>query len=182
MKREEIKYIIEAVLFAYGDPMSIKDLKNVVNEDLSIKEIEFMVSSLMEEYKSQNRGIQIIKLEDKYQMCTNSDYADFIKKAVEPSRKKSLSQATIETLTIIAYRQPVTKAEIEDIRGVKCDKVIKTLLEGNLIREAGRLNRIGKPIIYRTTDEFLKVMNIESLKDLPDIESIEKAENTEKGE
>lgn len=103
-----------------------------------------MLNLLIEEYREQNRGIQIIKLENKYQMCTNKDYAEYIKKIIEPKKKKSLSQATLETLTIIAYKQPITKVEIEDIRGVKCDKVLQTLFENELIREAGRLNKIGK--------------------------------------
>ncbi|MGL5316626.1 MAG: SMC-Scp complex subunit ScpB, partial [Peptostreptococcaceae bacterium] len=117
MRREEIKHIIEAVMFAYGDPISIKELNYIINEELSSKEIEYMLHSLIEEYSENNRGIQIIKLEDKYQMCTNKDYAGFIKKILEPKKKKSLSQATLETLTIVAYKQPITKVEIEDIRG-----------------------------------------------------------------
>ena len=108
MNRKEIKYIIESIMFAYGEPIGIKELNAVINEDLSPKEIEFMVNSLIEEYKENNRGIQIIKLENKYQMCTNKDYADYIKKVLEPKKRKSLSQATLETLTIIAYKQPIT--------------------------------------------------------------------------
>lgn len=173
MDRKEIKHIIESIMFAYGDPISIKELNTVINEELSPKEIEFMLNSLMDEYRENNRGIQIIKLENKYQMCTNKSYADYIKKVLEPKKRKSLSQATLETLTIIAYKQPITKVEIESIRGVKCDKVLQTLLENSLIREAGRLNKIGKPIIYRTTDEFLKLLNIEKLEDLPPIEEFE---------
>lgn len=171
MKREEIKSIIESILFAYGDPISIKELNYAINEELSSKEIELMLISLMEEYKENNRGIQIIKLENKYQMCTNKKYASFIKKILEPKKKKPLSQATLETLTIVAYKQPITKIEIEDIRGVKCDKVIQTLIENDLIVEAGRIDKIGKPIIYKTTNEFLKLLNIEKLDDLPPIES-----------
>ncbi|MGL6107393.1 SMC-Scp complex subunit ScpB [Romboutsia sp.] len=170
MKREEIKNIIEAVMFAYGDPISIKELNYIINEELSSKEIEYMLNSLIDEYKENNRGIQIIKLEDKYQMCTNKDYASFIKKILEPKKKKSLSQATLETLTIIAYKQPITKVEIEELRGVKCDKVIQTLLENDLIFEAGRLNKIGKPIIYKTTNEFLKLLSLEKLEELPPLE------------
>ena len=176
MKRDDIKHIIESVMFAYSEPISIKELNSIINEELSPKEIEYILDSLKKEYKDNNRGIQIIKLESKYQMCTNKQYADYIKKVLEPKKKKTLSQATLETLTIIAYKQPITKVEIEDIRGVKCDKVLQTLLENNLIKEAGRLNKIGKPIIYRTTDEFLKLLNIERLEDLP---SIEKYENIE---
>lgn len=138
-----------------------------------------MLNLLIEEYREQNRGIQIIKLENKYQMCTNKDYAEYIKKIIEPKKKKSLSQATLETLTIIAYKQPITKVEIEDIRGVKCDKVLQTLFENELIREAGRLNKIGKPIIYKTTDEFLKLLNIESLEELPPIENYQEVVTNE---
>ena len=177
MRREDIKHIIEAVMFAYAEPISIKELNDIINEELASKEIEYMLNNLIEEYKENNRGIQIIKLQDKYQMCTNKDYANFIKKVLEPKKKKSLTQTTLETLTIIAYKQPITKVEIEDIRGVKSDKAIQTLLENNLIKEAGRLERIGKPIIYKTTDEFLKMFGYESLKNLPELPKYKMNEN-----
>lgn len=177
MRREEIKSIIEAVMFAYSEPISIEELNNIINEELSRKEIELMLNSLIDEYRENSRGVQIIKLEDKYQMTTNKDYSDFIKKVLEPKKKKSLSQATLETLTIIAYKQPITKVEVEDIRGVKCDRAIQTLLENELIKEAGRLERIGKPIIYKTTNEFLKLLSIETLEDLPPLENYEDNNN-----
>lgn len=103
MRREDIKHIIEAVMFAYAEPISIKELNDIINEELSSKEIEYMLNNLINEYKENNRGIQIIKLQDKYQMCTNKDYSSFIKKVLEPKKKKSLTQTTLETLTIIAY-------------------------------------------------------------------------------
>lgn len=174
MRRDEIRNIIEAIMFAYSEPISIKELNEAINEELSSKEIEIMLNSLIEEYKENNRGIQIIKLQDRYQMCTNKEYSVFVKNMLEPKRKKTLSQATLETLTIIAYKQPVTKVELEEIRGVKSDKVIQTLLENELIYEAGRLDKIGKPIIYKTTNEFLKLLSIEKLEDLPPIENYEK--------
>ncbi|MEG2058141.1 MAG: SMC-Scp complex subunit ScpB, partial [Romboutsia sp.] len=126
MRRDEIRNIIEAIMFAYSEPISIKELNEAINEELSSKEIEIMLNSLIEEYKENNRGIQIIKLQDRYQMCTNKEYSVFVKNMLEPKRKKTLSQATLETLTIIAYKQPVTKVELEEIRGVKSDKVIQT--------------------------------------------------------
>lgn len=168
IKRSEIKSIIEAIMFSYGEPLSIKDLNLAINEELAPKEIEIMLDILIEEYKENNRGINIIKLGDRYQMCSNPEYADFIKKIIEPTRKKTLSQATLETLIIVAYKQPITKTEIESIRGVKCDRVISTLLDQNLIYESARLNKIGKPILFKTTDEFLKLLDIESLDELPD--------------
>lgn len=177
MRREDIKNIIEAIMFAYSEPITIKELNNAINEELSPKEIEFMLNALIQEYKTNNRGVQIIKLEDKYQMCTNKEYADFVKNILEPKKKKTLSQATLETLTIIAYKQPITKVEVEEIRGVKCDRAIQVLLENELIYEAGRLERIGKPIVYKTTSEFLRLLNIEKLEDLPAIDKYEEKEN-----
>ena len=173
MRRSQIKNIIEAILFSVAKPVSIEDLNIAINEELSFKEIEIMLYKLIEEYKESDRGIQIIRIDDKYQMCSNEDYAPYIKKLIEPGKKRSISQATLETLMIIAYKQPITKNDIESIRGVKCDKVLKTLLDNDLIYEAGRLNKIGKPIIYKTGQEFLKLLEIESLDDLPNIDTCE---------
>ena len=100
MNRIDIKYIIESIMFAYGEPITIKELNSVIDEELSPKEIEIMLNSLIEEYRENKRGIQIIKLENKYQMCTNKDYADYIKKVLEPKKRKSLSQATLETFNL----------------------------------------------------------------------------------
>jgi segregation and condensation protein B len=136
-----------------------------------------MLNALIQEYKDNNRGVQIIKLQDKYQMCTNKEYSDFVKNILEPKKKKTLSQATLETLTIIAYKQPVTKVEVEEIRGVKCDRAIQNLLESELIYEAGRLDKIGKPVVYKTTSEFLRLLSIEKLEDLPPIDKYEEKEN-----
>lgn len=177
MRREDIKNIIEAIMFAYSEPITIKELNNAINEELSPKEIEFMLNALIQEYKDNNRGVQIIKLQDKYQMCTNKEYSDFVKNILEPKKKKTLSQATLETLTIIAYKQPVTKVEVEEIRGVKCDRAIQNLLESELIYEAGRLDKIGKPMVYKTTSEFLRLLSIEKLEDLPPIDKYEEKEN-----
>ena len=173
MKREDIRYIIEAIMFSYAEPISIKELRDIINPELDSREIEIMLNNLINEYIDNNRGIQIIKLEDKYQMCTNKVYSDYIKKLLEPQKKKTITQATLETLTIVAYKQPITKVEIDEIRGVKSDKAMSTLIEYGLIKEAGRLNKIGKPILYKTTDEFLRLFNIEKLEDLPNIESFE---------
>ena len=177
MRREDIKNIIEAIMFAYSEPITIKELNNSINEELSPKEIELMLNALIQEYKDNNRGVQIIKLQDKYQMCTNKEYSDFVKNILEPKKKKTLSQATLETLTIIAYKQPVTKVEVEEIRGVKCDRAIQNLLESELIYEAGRLDKIGKPMVYKTTSEFLRLLSIEKLEDLPPIDKYEEKEN-----
>ena len=173
MKREDIKYIIEAIMFSYAEPISIKELRDIINPELDVREIEIMLNDLINEYIENNRGIQVIKLEDKYQMCTNKLYSDYIKKVLEPQKKKTITQATLEALTIIAYKQPITKVEVDEIRGVKSDKALSTLVEYGLIKEAGRLNKIGKPILYKTTDEFLRLFNIEKIEDLPKIEGFE---------
>jgi segregation and condensation protein B len=170
MKREDIRYIIEAIMFSYAEPISVKELRDIINPEFDVREIEMMLNNLINEYAESNRGIQIIKLEDKYQMCTNKLYSDYIKKVLEPQKKKTITQATLEALTIIAYKQPITKVEVDEIRGVKSDKALSTLIEYGLIKEAGRLNKIGKPILYKTTDEFLRLFNIEKLEDLPNIE------------
>lgn len=168
MRRLDIKNIIEAILFSYAEPVSIHELNLAINEELAQKEIEKMLNLLIKEYEENDRGIKIIKINDKYQMCSNEAYADYVKRIIEPTKRRSLSHATLETLIIIAYKQPITKNDIENIRGVKCDKVLKTLLDNGLIYESGRLNKTGKPILYSTTDEFLKILEIESLDDLPD--------------
>lgn len=169
MRRADIKNIIEAILFSSTEPVGIEQLNIAINEELSPKEIEKMLTMLIDEYKDNNRGIQIIKVNDKYQMCSNEEFSDYIKNVVGNPKRRYLSQATLETLIIIAYKQPITKNELENIRGVKCDKVLKTLTDSELIFEAGRLNKTGKPIIYRTTDEFLKLLQIDSLEKLPSI-------------
>ncbi|OPJ57261.1 SMC-Scp complex subunit ScpB [Alkalithermobacter paradoxus] len=173
MENIKIKHVIESILFAFADPISAKDIRSVIGEEINVKDVVEAIEELRSEYNENKRGIQILKIEEKYQMCTNKDYEEYVKKMLEPKKKKSLTQATLETLTIIAYKQPITKVEIEEIRGVKCDKAISTLVENDLIKEAGRLNKIGKPILYKTTDEFLKVFGLDTIKALPDIETFE---------
>lgn len=164
----KIKGIIESLLFAYGDPMSIRDLQKVLN--LPSKEIKNAIDQLQKDYEHRQSGIKVLKLEDSYQLASVEENEKYIRMVLDKSKKKSLSGATLETLTIIAYLQPVTRIEIEEIRGVKCDRVIKNLLDHKLIYEAGKLDKIGRPILYRTTDNFLKLMDIESIKQLPDID------------
>ncbi len=174
MESKEIKGIIESLLFVYSEPMKIDEISSVLEIDKS--RVKEEIESLMGESEDSARGMKIIRLENKYQMVTNPKYDVHIRKLLRPQKKKTLTQAAIETLSIIAYKQPVTKIEIEEIRGVKSDKPIKTLLDNLLIQEAGRLKRIGNPIIYKTTDEFLRVFGFESIKELPDIDSFEEGD------
>ena len=171
LDKSNIKSIIESILFAYAEPIAAEEIRRAIDIEISTKTIVKILDELVEEYSANNRGIQIFKINNNYQMGTNKKNYEYVKSVLNPQKNKSLSQAASEVLTIIAYEQPITKVEIEDIRGVKSDGIVSALLELNLIKEAGRLDKIGKPIIYKTTDETLKLLGIESLKDLPSLES-----------
>lgn len=169
-KINKIISVCESLMFAYGDLISFKDIQAIFKSksiEVSLKEIRYSLELLKERYKGSDSGLELVIIDEKMQLATKSDNYDYISLYLHPIKKKSLTQASLETLSIIAYKQPITKPEIESIRGVKCDKAIATLLEANLIEEAGRLDKIGKPIIYKTTEMFLKQFSIESLKDLP---------------
>lgn len=165
MEIEKIKSIIEAILFAAGRQVSIKEL--MMTFELSRDDIENILMSMQEEYKSQNRGIEIIKIEDNYQMCTKKEMYEYVYQIVDKRAKPNLSNAALETLAIIAYNPKITRAEIEAIRGVSSDGCIYKLLEFGLIEEAGKSDLPGKPLTYQTSAEFLKMFGYTSLSDLP---------------
>lgn len=167
MELKKLETIVEAVLFASGDAVSLETLSEIIGIDKVT--LENLINRMMETYTQQNRGIQIREINGGYQLCSNPDYYEYIEKLFEPRQKQGLSQAALETLAIIAYNQPITKVEVEKIRGVNSDSAINSLLERNLIREAGRLDAPGRPILYETTEEFLRVFGYRSLKDLPEI-------------
>ncbi|SNR87225.1 segregation and condensation protein B [Anaerovirgula multivorans] len=167
MDKDEIKSVLEAILFVWSEPISVKELSKALAVD--VKNINNVLEEMINEYNFGKRGLQIIKMNDHYQLSTRPEHYSYIQKLVEPKQNKGLTQAALETLAIIAYKQPITKIEIEEIRGVKCDKAISTLQEKNLIEEQGRLEKIGRPIIYGTTLSFLKTFGLKSIEDLPDI-------------
>ena len=168
MNSREYKQVIEQLLFVYGDPLKIDDIAKVL--DIPIKEASVYADELVEEFEFQKRGLVIQKISNHYQIKTRKEYHDIISKLFEKVTMKHLTNSTLETLAIIAYKQPITRQEIEEIRGVKCNSSIETLMSKDFIEEAGILDRIGKPIIYKTTLNFLNQFNLKSLKDLPDIE------------
>ncbi len=176
MDKKEMKAIIEALLFTWGDPLEGKEISKILN--ISYVDFENIIDEMIDEFSYDMRGLKISKIKNSYQIGTKPEYFQWIKELSKPKEEKTLSNAGLETLSIIAYRQPVTKGDVEAIRGVKCDKAIDTLLGKNLIEEVGRLERIGRPIIYGTTDIFLKTFGIENLDQLPEInfgeESVEK--------
>jgi segregation and condensation protein B len=165
----EIENILEAVLFAAGDPVPVEKLSEIISQD---KKTTVSIMSNMEmKYKNSSRGIMLRRLGTGYQLCTKPEYDDYISRLGYTRKKQGLSQAAYETLAIIAYHQPVTRAYVEHIRGVNSDNVILNLVEKNLICELGRQDSPGKPKLYGTTEEFLRVFGFNSVKDLPHIEA-----------
>lgn len=176
----DIKEIIKALLFAWGDPLDIKTISDIC--ELDIEEIENAMENLRSEMDLSNDGLKIIRMNSSYQLISRDIYFDYVKKLLSEKPKNNLSNASIETLSIIAYKQPVTKMQIEKIRSVKSDGPVNTLLDRGLIEEVGRLDTPGKPILYGTSDIFLRSFGIEDLSELPDINmdiNIERQDNGE---
>ena len=190
MEIEKIKAIIEAILFSAGRVVKTTELVLVLEK--SEEEIHTIIKSMEEDYKANNRGIEMIQVEDGYQLATKKELYEYIYPILDKRTKPNLSTAALETLSIIAYNPRITRAEIEAIRGVSADACVYKLLEYGLIEEAGKTDLPGKPMAYKTTDEFLKMFGYRSLKELPELpkykldsnqqividELIEKEENT----
>ena len=167
MEIEKIKSIIEAILFAAGRVVKINELVLVLEKNE--EEIVTVIKKMQEEYKQESRGIEIIKVEDGYQLATKKDLYEYIYPILDKRTKPNLSTAALETLSIIAYNPRITRAEIEAIRGVSADACVYKLLEYGLIQEAGKTDLPGKPMSYKTTDEFLRMFGYSSLNDLPEL-------------
>ena len=172
MSSEEgnLKGRIEAVLFVAGEAVPVHDLARALQ--VSEEETRKALNSLRNEYDFQQRGFLLKKFGDNVQLATRPLYAGDVLRLLQPVQQQSLSQAAMETLAVVAYRQPVTRAEVEQIRGVKCDYSLQSLIVKGLIREAGRKDTIGRPILYCTTDEFLSHFGLEKLDDLPPMPEI----------
>jgi len=175
--KKTIKAAFESMMFVWGEPLDAKVAAEVFNIDF--KEAYGYFKELEKEYEQEGRGIRIIETEKKFQFATASENNEYIERLCTPSKEKRLSQAALEVLAIIAYKQPVTKGEIESIRGIKCDRVIEGLTKKVLICEVGRSGGIGRPILYGTTFEFLQNFGYKTLDELPDIEDIENAVQNE---
>jgi segregation and condensation protein B len=169
------KGILEALLFAAGDEgLSVKQIASVL--EITEYQATDIVESLKEEYISDVRGIQVIEIAGVYQMTTKKEHSDYLKRLVETSSTQGLSQAALETLAIIAYKQPITRAEIDEIRGVKTDRPIHTLVTKVLIKEVGRAEGSGRAYLYGTTKEFLDYFGLNSIDELPPL-----ADNSDDG-
>ena len=174
MEQKELQRAIEAILFAAGERIEISRLAMALEVDP--KEITAAADALADSLAFERRGIRILKLEKGYQMVSSGEMADYITKALETRKPPKLSSSQLETLTIVAYYQPATKAMVEQIRGVDSSYSVSALMNKKLIEEAGRLNVPGRPIQYRTTPDFLRTFGISSLEELPVIEKIDFAE------
>ena len=171
MELEELQRAIEAILFAAGERVEISRLAMALEADE--KDIEEATDKLADDFAFNRRGVRILRLDKGYQMVSSGEMADYITKALETRKPPKLSSAQLESLTIIAYYQPATKAMVEQLRGVDSSYSVSALLNKKLIEEAGRLNVPGRPILYKTTPDFLRTFGLSSLEELPPIEKVE---------
>ena len=171
MTENSIKSALESLLFVWGEPLEAKTCAELFN--FKTDEMLEIFRSLAADYEERNGGLVIREIDKAFQLCTNPVNDDYIVRLCTPVKEKRLSQAALEVLAITAYRQPVTRTEIDSIRGVKSDRVIEGLMRRDLIEEKGRSTAIGRPVLYGTTREFLRLFGFSSLKDLPEIEDAE---------
>ena len=175
MELSKEQSIIEAMLFAAGREVKVKELMNVL--ELGAEDIDKIILNMKTEYEARNSGMEIIKVDDSYQLCTRKDYYEYIYPLFDNRAKPNISNAALETLSIIAYNPNVTRAEIEAIRGVNADGTVYKLLEFDLIEESGKLDAPGRPTMYKVTSKFMKMFGISSLDELPELPRYKLDEN-----
>ena len=174
MEREEIKAIIENILLAADQPVNETQFKNLFGDEVEKVSFKSVLEELIDEYNSRN--LQILQVAEGYQLCTRHDYSNWVRKFLKFDKTRKLSQPSLDTLSIIAYKQPLTKAEVEEIRGVDSSGVVRTLLEKKIISPGGRKKVPGRPIMYRTTRKFLEYFGLKDLSDLPTLEDFKESE------
>lgn len=160
-----IEAAIEAVLFTMGDSVETEKIAIAIDQDVDTT--RKIIRNMMDRYESEDRGIKIIELEDSFQLCTKAEFYENLIKVAKQPRRYQLTDTLLETLSIIAYKQPITKMEIEKIRGVSSDHAVNRLVEYNLVYEVGRLDAPGRPMLFGTTEDFLRVFGVQSVEDLP---------------
>ena len=170
MEIKRLEAAIEAILFTMGDSVEITQIAKAIGQDKNTT--EKIIHNLMDTYQQEGRGIQIIELEDSYQLCTKKEYYEYLIRIAMQPKKPALTDVMLETLSIIAYKQPITKAEIEKIRGVKSDHAVNKLVEYSLVKELGRLDAPGRPILFGTTEEFLRTFGVQGLEELPALDPV----------
>lgn len=170
MEENRIEAAIEAILFTMGNAVEAEKIAKALEMDTAA--VEAQIHKMMERYQAQERGIQIIELEHSYQLCTKREYYETLIRVAKQPARIVLTDVLLETLSIIAYKQPVTRLEIEKIRGVKSDHAVNKLIEYNLVKELGRLDAPGRPLVFGTTEEFLRHFGVQSLEELPVINPV----------
>lgn len=175
MEIKQKKAIIEAILFSAGKPVEQKEIMLAL--EIQKEEIETIINSMQEDYQKEERGIELIKIENAYQLCSKKELYEYIYPVLDKRNKPNLSNAALETLSIVAYNPKITRAEIEAIRGVSADACVYKLLEYGLIEEAGKIDLPGKPMSYQTTKDFLRMFGYTSLEELPELPRYKLDEN-----
>ena len=168
---KQVRSALESMMFVWGEPLAVRTAADVLN--VSEAETREAFEALIEEYEQEQRGIRIRRINKGYQFVTAEENGTYIERLCTPVRRRRLSQSALEVLAIVAYRQPVTKGEIEAIRGIRCDRVLEGLMNKDLVEIKGRSEAIGRPNLYGTTDAFLRYFDLEDIKQLPDIQDIE---------
>lgn len=167
MNIKQTEAVIEAILFTMGDSVEVGRIAKVIEHD--VETTKKIIHNMMDKYDEEDRGIRIIELENSFQMCTKQEMYEYMIRIAKQPKHYVLSDVVLETLSIIAYKQPITKLEIEKIRGVKSDHAVNKLIEYNLVKEVGRLDSPGRPILFGTTEEFLRRFGVQSVEELPGI-------------
>ena len=180
MNKDRQEAVIEAVLFSMGSCVKISRLAELI--EATPKEVRDIVEKMKKKMESANRGITITEIDEAYQMCSKPEMYEYLIDITKSERKYTLTDTVLETLSIIAYKQPVTKADIEKIRGVDCSHAINKLIELNLVKELGRMDAPGRPILFGTTEQFLRSFGVKSLDDLPEVSQVQKEEFREQAE
>ena len=180
MEREKAKAVLESILFTMGESVEVERLAAVIEEDK--KTTKELLLEMKDDYESRECGITLMELEDSFQMCTKGDMYEYLIKIAKTPRKYVLTDTLLETLSIIAYKQPITRLEIEKIRGVSCDHAVNRLVEFGLIAEVGRMDAPGRPLLFGTTEEFLRSFGVKSLEELPELSQIQIEEFKEQAE
>ncbi len=171
MERAKAKAVLEAILFTMGESVEIDRLASVIEEDE--KTTRELLDEMASEYQEEGRGIGLTTLDDAVQLCTKGELYEYLIKIAKTPKKFALTDTLLETLSIIAYKQPVTRLEIEKVRGVSCDHAVNKLLEYDLICEVGRLDAPGRPLLFGTTEQFLRSFGVKSLDDLPELSAVQ---------
>ena len=171
MERAKAKAVLEAILFTMGDSVAIDSLAAVIEEDK--KTTRAILEEMIQDYSAEDRGIGLTMLDNAVQMCTKGELYEYLIKIAKAPKKFVLTDTLLETLSIIAYKQPVTRLEIERVRGVSCDHAVNKLLEYDLIMEVGRLDAPGRPLLFGTTEQFLRSFGVKSIEDLPELNAVQ---------